>query len=111
MKNRIITTTGQLPAHLHIESVEGIITTSIVSGTNIFRDFFAGFTDFFGGKSNSYMNKLDDIKQEAIENLKEKADNMGCNAIIGIAIDVEEISGGDKQMLMVTITGTAAIVR
>ncbi|UJF18409.1 YbjQ family protein [Vibrio sp. SS-MA-C1-2] len=111
MNNRIITTTAQIPDHLRIESVEGIITTSIVSGTNFFRDFFAGFTDFFGGKSNSYMSKLDDIKQEAIEDLKNKAEKMGCNAVIGIAIDVEEISGGDKEMLMVTITGTAAVVR
>ncbi|MDA9557707.1 YbjQ family protein, partial [Vibrio sp.] len=104
-------TTAQLPSHLKIQSVDGVITTSIVSGTNFFRDIFAGFTDFFGGKSTTYMNKLDDIKQEALENLKEKAAERGCNAVIGIAIDVDEISGGDKAMLMVTITGTAAVVK
>tara|TARA_B100000989_G_C19418118_1_gene417400 strand:- start:247 stop:375 length:129 start_codon:yes stop_codon:yes gene_type:complete len=39
--------------------------------------------------------------------MKEKAFQLGANAIIGIDVDYETIQGQTGSMLMVSITGTA----
>ena len=88
----------------------GIVTSTIVSGTNIFRDMLAGVRDIVGGNSQTYMNKLEDLKDQAMNELKKKAARVDCNAIISVSIDTEEISGQGKGMLMITATGTAVKV-
>ncbi|MHA2799813.1 YbjQ family protein [Vibrio harveyi] len=107
----LISTTNSIIDDWYVSESKGIVTSSVVSGTNIFRDIFAGFRDVIGGKSQSYTNKIEDIKQEALEGLKEQAMYRSCNAILGVSIDVDEISGGGKSMLMVTAVGTAVVVK
>lgn len=87
----------------------GVITSTIVIGTNLFSDIFAGVRDIVGGKSGSYMNKLDNIKSEVLLDLKRQTAEKNCNAIIGVSIDANEISGGNKSMLMVTGVGTCVL--
>lgn len=87
----------------------GVVTSTIVIGTHIFSDFFAGVRDVVGGKSGSYMNKLDKLKSEVLLDLKRQAAIKECNAIIGIALDMDEISGGNKSMFMVTGVGTCVV--
>lgn len=86
------------------------ICSNIVIGTNIFSDFAASFTDFFGGRSDSYRRKLEIIYGEASKALKQKALNLGANAIVGFRVDFDEISGKDKSMFMVSVSGTACII-
>lgn len=85
----------------------GVITASVVAGTNILSDFFARFSDLLGGKSATYIAEIDNIKEQALKELKKKAHDLLCNAIINVSIDVDEISGNNKSMLMVTAVGTA----
>lgn len=110
MKNKfIITTTSNIegcPINRYLDT----ICTNIVIGTNIFSDFAASFTDFFGGRSDSYKRKLEIIYNEASKELKQKALNIGANAIIGFKVDFDEISGKDKSMFMVSVSGTACII-
>ncbi|WP_369436738.1 heavy metal-binding domain-containing protein [Vibrio jasicida] len=42
--------------------------------------------------------------------MRKQAANKKCNAIVGVSIDVDEVSGGGKSMFMVTAVGTAVIV-
>ncbi len=106
--NHIKTSTSSfiLPNLVIIEN-KGVITASIVAGTNILADFFARFSDLFGGKSSTYIAEIDNIKEQALRELRKKADSLSCNAIINVSIDVDEISGNNKSMLMVTAVGTA----
>ena len=46
------------------------VTSHVVAGTNLFSDFFAGMSDFFGGRSGSYKKQLSSIYSEAIERVK-----------------------------------------
>ncbi|RAP74373.1 hypothetical protein DL346_20030 [Paenibacillus montanisoli] len=73
-------------------------------------DLFADFTDFFGGRSASYQNQLKSIYDEVLDQLTDEAIKVGANAIVGISLDHDEISGKGKQMFMVTATGTAAYI-
>lgn len=108
--NFIITTTNNIENGIIMRYID-TICTNVVIGTNIFSDFAASFTDFFGGRSNAYQQKLELIYQEATEKLKRKAIQIGANAIIGFRVDFDEISGKDKSMFMVSVSGTACFVK
>jgi len=106
--NFIISTTSTLEGY-EIERYLGIVAAHVVAGTDVFKDIAASFTDFFGGRSRVYKRELSAIGAEAIEELREQSACLGGNALVGIRIDHDEISGGGKQMFMVTASGTAVL--
>lgn len=105
----IVVTTNNIEGGTIKRYIDSICANTVV-GTNIFSDFAASFTDFFGGKSSSYKKKLDLIYEDARKELEMKAVHMGANAIIGFRVDFDEISGKDKSMFMVSVSGTACLV-
>lgn len=106
----IITTTPSIEGR-QIADYIGLCSANIVIGTNIFADFFASITDFFGGRSTTYQNKLDDTYNAAIAEIERKARRMGADAVVGLKIDFNEISSKDKAMFMVSAVGTAVKLR
>jgi len=52
-----------------------------------------------------YGTKLDKINQEVLGIIEQKALSLGANAVLGLRVDHDEISGGGKSMLMVTASG------
>ncbi|WP_051219287.1 YbjQ family protein [Flavobacterium frigidarium] len=87
------------------------VSAHLVAGTNIFSDFLGGLTDVFGGRSNSYQKQLSSLYDEAIELIKFNTYEIGGNCIIGLSIDMDEISGKGKSMFMLTAIGTAVIIQ
>lgn len=102
-------TTGDFPGW-KISDCRGVVCANVVVGTNVFSDFAASVTDFFGGKSGTYGRKLEYAYEEAKKELEAKARKLGANAVIGLRVDFDEISGKDKSMLMVSVSGTACTV-
>jgi uncharacterized protein YbjQ (UPF0145 family) len=86
------------------------VTAHIVAGTNLFSDFLGGLTDVFGGRSSSYQKQLTSLYNEAIERIKYNTYEIGGNCVIGLSIDMDEISGKGKSMFMLTAIGTAVVI-
>lgn len=105
--NMIITTTPQIEGKRIIE-YRGIVFGEVVSGVDFIRDFAAGLTNFFGGRSNSYEDELMKARQNALAEMQQRAAQMGANAVVGVDIDYE-VLGANNGMLMVTASGTAVI--
>lgn len=105
-RNVLVSTTPELEGW-KINSYLDVISTNVVAGTSVFSDIAASWSDVFGGRSKSYKRQLEQIKEEAIEELKEEASQIGANAIVGVKIDHDQISSQNKAMLMVTASGTA----
>ena len=105
----IITTTPSVEGRQIVE-YKGIVFGEVISGVNFVRDFAAGLTNFFGGRSNSYEEELLKARNQALYELEQRAQSMGANAVVGIDIDYE-VLGADNGMLMVTASGTAVIVQ
>ncbi len=101
----ILSTTPQLEGH-PIQEYLGVVTGEVISGANIIKDIKATFTDFFGGRSSTYEQVLQDAKEKALQELAERATAMGANAVVGIDLDYETL-GAQGSMLMVTCSGTA----
>ena len=86
------------------------VSAHIVAGTNLFSDFLGGLTDVFGGRSSSYQKQLSSLYNEAIERIKYNTHEIGGNCVVGLNIDMDEISGKGKSMFMLTAIGTAVII-
>lgn len=104
----IVTTTPAIAGHEIIE-YKGIVFGEVINGVDFVKDFAAGLTNFFGGRSGSYEGELIDAREAAIREMKEWAQQMGANAIVGIDIDYE-VLGQANNMLMVTASGTAVVI-
>jgi len=105
----ILTTTPSIEEHV-IEEYKGIVFGEVVSGVNFFKDFKAGLSNFFGGRSGTYEDELIKTREQAIVEMEQRAAQMGANAVVGVDIDYE-VLGADNGMLMVTASGTAVVIR
>ncbi len=111
MKKGILITTTNSVEGAKIENYFDLISTNVVVGTNFFSDLGASFTDIFGGLSDTYQNKLQGIYKIALDRLRFQANNIGANAIIGLKIDFDEVSGKGKSMFMISAIGTAVKIK
>lgn len=105
----IITTTPSIGGKEIIE-YKGIVFGEVISGVNFLKDFTAGLSNFFGGRSSTYENELLQAREDALRELEERAIQKGANAVVGIDVDYE-VLGADNGMLMVTVSGTAVVVK
>jgi uncharacterized protein YbjQ (UPF0145 family) len=97
----MLTTTTESVEGRTITQYLGIVSGDAVMGTNIFRDMFAGIRNIVGGRSGSYEKELRTAKIAALEALEEEAAALGADAIVGVDLDYEAISGDNGNMLMV----------
>ncbi len=104
----ILSTTPTIEGHA-IREYKGVVTGETIIGANVIKDFMAGLTDFFGGRSSSYEKVLIEAKDTAIQEMMQRAQAMGANAVVGIDIDYETI-GANGSMLMVATSGTAVVI-
>lgn len=104
----IITTTPTIEGHPIIE-YKGIVTGETIIGANAFKDFLAGIRDIIGGRSGSYEKVLREGKDTSIQEMIQRAEELGANAIVGIDLDYETVGQGGS-MLMITCSGTAVRV-
>ncbi len=103
----IITTTPTIEGK-PVKEYKGIVFGEVVSGIDFVRDFAAGLTNFFGGRSNSYEEELTTARANALNEMERRARQMGANAIVGVDIDYEVL--GQGNMIMVTASGTAVVI-
>ena len=104
----IITTTNEIEGRRVLE-YKGIAFGEVISGVNFIKDFAAGLTNFFGGRSGSYEGELIEARENALRELENRAISMGANAVIGVSMDYEVLGQGGN-MLMVTASGTAVVI-
>jgi uncharacterized protein YbjQ (UPF0145 family) len=87
----------------------GIVSGEAIMGANLFKDLFASITDIVGGRAAAYERELTKAKDIAIQEMEERAAQMGANAVLSVDLDYEVL--GDKgSMLMVSASGTAVVM-
>ena len=104
----IITTTPSVEGK-KIVNYYGIVFGEVITGVNVLKDFAAGLSNFFGGRSATYEEELMNARHQALAEMDQRAYALGANAVVGVDIDYE-VLGSDNGMLMVTASGTAVFV-
>jgi uncharacterized protein YbjQ (UPF0145 family) len=104
----ILTTTPSIEGKT-IKEYKGIVVGEVISGVDFIKDFTAGLTNFFGGRSQSYEGELIEARESALQEMQQRAERLGANAVVGVDLDYE-VLGNANNMLMVTASGTAVYV-
>ncbi|MEM9524394.1 MAG: heavy metal-binding domain-containing protein [Pseudomonadota bacterium] len=100
----IVTTTPSIEGKA-ITAYKGIVVGEAILGANVFRDIFAGITDIIGGRAGAYEESLAEARATALQEMQDRATQMGGNAVVGVDLDYEVIN----NMLMVSASGTAVV--
>lgn len=101
----IITTTSNVEGR-QIAEYRSIVFGEVIAGINFFKDIGAGLRNIFGGRSKGYEEELLIARDQALAELQQRAQELGCDAVVGVKMDYESL-GADGGMLMVTCSGTA----
>lgn len=100
----ILTTTGTIEGR-QVAEYRGVVFGEVITGINIIKDMGAGLRNVFGGRSKGYEEELLTARDQALEEISQRASQLGCDAVIGLKMDYESL--GQGGMLMVTCSGTA----
>jgi uncharacterized protein YbjQ (UPF0145 family) len=109
IKPAMIITTTQNVEGKRITRYCGIVTGEAILGANLFKDLFAGVRDIVGGRSATYERELQRARDIAMEELQQRAAQLGANAVVAVDLDFE-VLGRDNGMLMVSASGTAVVI-
>jgi len=102
----LISTTPTLKGKT-IKEYRGIVFGEIVNVVYFLKDITTGFLKFTGGRSDEYEKEIIDARADALDEMMQRAANVGANAVVGVTMDYEVLGG---SMLMITATGTAVVV-
>ena len=102
----ILTSSNTLESKEIIE-YKGLVTGESLIGANIYKDLFSGVRDVVGGRTSQYEEELQKARDIALTSMKEKAESLGANAIIGLKISYDNLGGTMGNTILVTAYGTA----
>lgn len=101
----IVTTTPNVDGY-KIDRYFGVVFGEVISGVNFIKDFAAGLSNMFGGRSRTYEEELIEARENALREMEQRAARLGANAVVGVDVDYE-VLGSNNGMLMVIASGTA----
>lgn len=102
----MILTTTQSVEGRQIAEYKEVVFGEVITGVDFLKDFGASIRNIIGGRSASYEDELIRARQQAMDEMKDRARRLGADAIVGIDVDYE-VLGSNNGMLMVTASGTA----
>jgi uncharacterized protein YbjQ (UPF0145 family) len=102
----LITTSTSLEGYKVTKQL-GLVRGITVRSRSIFGNIAGGFMSIFGGKSAIYTELCEKAREEALELMIQHGKELGCNAIINIRYDANDIMNGLTEVLAY---GTAVVV-
>lgn len=92
-----------LPGYTISERLD-VVYGSTVRSKHVGKDILAGLKNIVGGEITAYTELLEDARQEALERMIDKAQDLGANAIVGIRFSTSNITTGASELF---VYGTA----
>ncbi|MCB0880385.1 MAG: YbjQ family protein [Thermoleophilia bacterium] len=106
MSKLFVTTMNDIPGY-QVQSVLGEVFGVTVRSRNMFSDIGAGLKGLVGGEVKGYTKLLEVSREEAVDRLRTRAQEMGANAVVAFRFDCNEIA---SNMTEIAAYGTAAVV-
>jgi uncharacterized protein YbjQ (UPF0145 family) len=94
----IITTTETIP-NREITEVLGISRGSTVRARNVGRDILAGFKNLVGGEIDEYTKLQAQSREQALQRMKQDAEQLGADAIVNVRFATSVIVQGASEIL------------
>lgn len=104
---KILLSTETAPLGAMITKRLGLVSAECAFGMNLLKDAMTEFRDIIGGRAGALEKTLADARETSLQVLRERAVQMGANAVIAIDIDISEFG---RSAILVLATGTAVIL-
>lgn len=92
-----------LPNHTIIERLD-VVYGSTVRSKHVGKDLLVGLKNIVGGELVSYTELLEEARQEALDRMIKKAQNLGANAVVGVRFATSNVTTGASEIF---VYGTA----
>ena len=102
----LITTSTSLEGY-RITKQLGLVRGITVRSRSIIGNMAGGFMTIFGGRSAIFTELCENAREEALQLMIAHGKEMGCNAIINMRYDANEVMNGVTEVLAY---GTAVVV-
>ena len=103
----MILTSANILETKKILEYKGLVTGESLIGANFYKDLFSGVRDVVGGRTSRYEEELQKAREIALKSMKEKAESLGANAIVGLKLSYDNLGGTMGNTILVTAYGTA----
>ena len=94
----ILTTTPSVEGRA-IDQYRGIVFGEVISGVNVLKDFAAGLSNFFGGRSATYEDELMSAREQALQELEQRAARLGADAVVGLRYASSSVMQGAAEVI------------
>ena len=107
MADQILITTSTSLEGYKVTKQLGLVRGITVRSRSILGNLAGGFMTIFGGKSSIYTELCENAREEALQLMIKDGKGLGCNAIINMRYDANEVMSGLTEVLAY---GTAVVV-
>ena len=76
--------TTNTPCGAVTQEYKGLVMASKVKSRNAFSDIASGFKSMVGGEIKGLSKLTKDVREELLQELREKAAELGANAVVGL---------------------------
>jgi uncharacterized protein YbjQ (UPF0145 family) len=102
----IISTTDFIPGK-KVVKIFGVVTGNTVRARHIGKDILAALKNLVGGEIQEYTKLLSEAREQALDRMKEKAKELGANAVINVRFSTSYVMQNAAEIL---VYGTAVYV-
>lgn len=107
MNDSVIITTSNALEGYRVTKQLGLVRGITVRSRSLLGNMAGGFMTLFGGKSAIYTELCERTREEALQLMIQHGRDLGCNAIINMRYDANEVMSGVTEVLAY---GTAVVV-
>lgn len=94
----IVVTTEQIEGKRITETL-GLVRGSTIRARHVGRDIMASMRNIVGGEVKDYTVMLAQAREEALQRMMERAEEMGANAIVGARFVTSMVMSGAAEMV------------
>ncbi len=99
----IISTTENIAGHVITEHL-GTVIGNTIRARHIGKDIMASLRTVVGGEVKEYTGMMAESREQALMRMKERAEEMGADAVVGVRFQTSMILQGTAELL---VYGTA----
>ena len=103
----MIIATADTIAGMRVVKTLGMVRGSTIRARHMGRDIMAGLRNIVGGEVGEYTKLLAESREQSIQRMEERAEELGANAIVGMRFMTSMVMSGAAEILAY---GTAVLV-
>jgi uncharacterized protein YbjQ (UPF0145 family) len=85
----------------------GLVRGNTIRARNIGKDILAGFKNIIGGEIEEYTKLMAEAREQALDRMVERAEELGANAVVDVRFSTSYIMGAASEILAF---GTAVVI-